>query len=242
MTIRYAIYFCPERDTRLWQLASAWLGYDAASGRSVPPSAEVKLAQQDIDSAISKPARYGFHATLMAPFELASHCSERELRAAVADFCARHRAFTTQLHVRRLHNFLALAPVVSDPDLDMLAEYCLRTFDTFRAPLSRHDCARRDTPDLDDRQRAHLVRWGYPYVLDAFRFHMSLTSALPADRLASVHAALRTLFVDVLRAPVAISGLTLVRQSNRDAPFAWVEQFRFSADLSTPRPYRSAHA
>lgn len=242
MSTRYAIYFCPQPDTPLWRLASAWLGHDAASNRSVSPPERMNLAQDDIDGAIAKAARYGFHATLVAPFELASHRNERELRTAMADFCGRHSAFTTALEVRRLHNFVALVPVVSDPDLELLAEYCLSAFDGFRAPLSSHDHARRDTPDLDDRQRAHLARWGYPYVLDAFRFHMSLTGALPADSLASVQTALRTLFAQVLQAPVAISGLTLVSQPDRDAPFAWVEQFRFCADLSIPRPHRSTHA
>lgn len=242
MTQRYAIYFCPEPESVLWQLGSAWLGRDAATGHEVPPPANLNLSQEDIASVIANPARYGFHATLVAPFELADDCSERELRAAIADFCGRQRTFETPLEVRRLHDFLVLAPVVSDPDIEMLAEYCLRTFDAFRAPLSRHDCARRDTPDLDDRQRAHLARWGYPYVLDAFRFHMSLTSALPADRLAFFHAALRELFADVLRAPVTIAGLTLARQADRDAPFVWVEQFRFGAELSTSAPYRSTHA
>lgn len=242
MSVRYAIYFCPQPDTRLWRLGSAWFGHDAATGRSVSPPERMNLAQNDIDDAIAKPARYGFHATLVAPFELADNCSEGKLHAAIADFCARHSAFTTALEVRRLHNFIALTPVVSDPDLELLAEYCLRAFDDFRAPLSSHDRARRDTPDLDSRQRAHLARWGYPYVLDAFRFHMSLTGALPADRLARVQTALRTLFAQALQAPVAISGLTLVKQADRDAPFAWVEQFRFCADLSIPRPHRRTHA
>lgn len=242
MTSRYAIYYCPERETRLWQLASAWLGRDAATDRHTPPIGHLSLPQDDIDAAIATPSRYGFHATLVAPFELAEHHSEQQLCDALSAFCSNYSPFTTPLEVQRLHHFLALAPFVPDPDLDMLAESCLRAFDVFRAPLSSYDRARRDTPDLSGHQRELLARWGYPYVLDAFRFHMSLTGALPPDTLVHMHSRLRELFSEVLRTPVAISGLTLVKQTDRDKPFKWVRQFSFTADQVVSRPSRNAHA
>jgi hypothetical protein len=31
---------------------------------------------------------------------------------------------------------------------------------------------------LSERQRALLIEWGYPYVFDEFRFHMTLSSSL----------------------------------------------------------------
>ncbi|NMG04965.1 DUF1045 domain-containing protein [Azoarcus taiwanensis] len=242
MTSRYAIYYCPERDTRLWQLASAWLGRDASTDHDTPAIEQLSMPQGDIDTAIATPSRYGFHATLVAPFELADHRSEQQLCDALAGFCSNYTPFTTPLEVQRLHHFLALAPVVPDPDLDMLAESCLRAFDIFRAPLSNYDRARRDTPDLSRRQRELLTRWGYPYVLDAFRFHMSLTGALPPDLLARMQSELRALFSDLLRTPVAIAGLTLVKQTDRDKPFKWIRQCSFTADNVISRQSRSAHA
>ena len=242
MTSRYAIYFCPEPETRLWQVASAWLGRDACTDYDTPPIKHLRLQQDDIDAAVAAPSRYGFHATLVAPFELAEHHSEQHLCDALAGFCNSYSPFTTPLEVQRLHHFLALAPVVPDPDLDMLAESCLRAFDIFRAPLSSYDRVRRDTPDLNRRQRELLTRWGYPYVLDAFRFHMSLTGALPPDLLAPMQSELRALFSDLLRTPVAIAGLTLVKQTDRDKPFKWVRQCSFTADNVISRQSRSAHA
>lgn len=242
MTSRYAIYYCPERETRLWQLASAWLGRDASTDQDTPPIEHLNLPQDDIDTATATPSRYGFHATLAAPFELAEHHSEQQLCDALSGFCSKVSPFATPLEVQRLHHFLALAPVVPDPDLDMLAESCLRAFDIFRAPLSSYDRARRDTPDLSRHQRELLARWGYPYVLDAFRFHMSLTGALSPDILVPMQSELRALFSEVLRTPVAITGLTLVKQLDRGKPFKWVRQFPFTADEVISRPSRSAHA
>lgn len=242
MTSRYAIYFCPERESSLWQLASAWLGRDASTDQDTPPIKHLHLPQDDIDAAVAAPSRYGFHATLVAPFELAEHRSEQHLCNALADFCSSHSPFMTPLEVQRLDHFLALAPVVPDPDLDMLAESCLRTFDIFRAPLSSYDRVRRDIPDLSRRQRELLARWGYPYVLDAFRFHMSLTGALSPEILVPMQSELRALFSEVLRTPVAITGLTLVKQMDRTKPFKWIRQFSFTTDQVISRPNQNAHA
>ena len=34
---------------------------------------------------------------------------------------------------------------------------------------------------VTERQASNLDRWGYPYVFDDFRFHMTLTGPLTAD-------------------------------------------------------------
>ena len=231
MSRRYAIYYCPARDTHLWRQGSAWLGYDAATGRKPPPPDSLELPRHTFETAVTAPARYGFHATLVAPFELADQHSESALCAALTTFCDARHPFAAPLEVQRLDRFLALTPMATDQEacrkLNELAESCVRTFDAFRAPLSEHDRRRRATADLAPRQRAHLARWGYPYVLDAFRFHMSLTGALPTDMLAPMQAVLGRLFDDVLRTPAPIAGLTLVTQPERDSPFTWVRQFPF---------------
>src|SRR6202000_780688 len=47
-----------------------------------------------------------------------------------------------------------------------------------RARPSPDDLGRRLAAPLTERQRALLVEWGYPYVFDEFRFHMTLSNSL----------------------------------------------------------------
>ncbi len=225
---RYAIYYTPAPASALWQLASAWIGYDAHTGRAVSRPEALGVAPDDLTAATANPSRYGFHATLVAPFELAPGLEEDELAETLATFCRHWPAFRATLQVDRIYDFLALVPAHADPRLDTLAAACVRGFDRFRAPLSDADLARRDSPDLSDHERALLKRWGYAHVLDAFRFHMSLTGALPDETLASLQPELAALFADVLRAPVVIDGLSLLKQPDRTAPFRCIARHGFS--------------
>ena len=52
--------------------------------------------------------------------------------------------------------------------LGRLAAACVRDFDSFRAPLSPEELAKRRAVDLTARQEELLVEWGYPYVFDEF--------------------------------------------------------------------------
>ncbi|MBK9441889.1 MAG: DUF1045 domain-containing protein [Comamonadaceae bacterium] len=52
--------------------------------------------------------------------------------------------------------------------------------DDLRAPLSELDLARRQRGLLDARGLALLQRYGYPHVLERFRFHLTLTG--PVDQ------------------------------------------------------------
>lgn len=216
---RYAIYYCPAPETALWQVASAWIGRDSHSDHARARPVGLNLAPDEVAATTANPRRYGFHATLVAPFELTDDSSEADLRAALADFCTTRSAFETRLEVGHIDDFLALVPTRPEPRLDTLAADCLHHFDRFRAPLSDYDLARRDDPDLTPHERDNLRRWGYPWVLDAFRFHMSLTGAVPPAQRDRFAPSLRGLFADVLDLPIAIDGLSLVKQGSRLADF-----------------------
>lgn len=227
MSIRYAIYWTPAPNSALWHLASAWLGRDSHANRSVARPATLDVAPADLATATAHPARYGFHATLVAPFELAAGASEAELVKAVADFCTNSQSFRSALKVDRIHDFLALVPVGSDPRLDALAAACVHAFDRFRAPLSEADLARRSSADLSDRERALLQRWGYAHVLEAFRFHLSLSGALPDEIIARLKPKLTALFDAELQQAVDIDGLSLLKQPDRGGNFHCIARHDF---------------
>ncbi|OYU48755.1 MAG: phosphonate metabolism protein [Rhizobiales bacterium PAR1] len=181
MSPRYAIYLAPEPGTPLWQLGSALLGYDAATGHDLP-FPEVPGIDPDVWRALTEdPRRYGFHLTLKAPFRLADGVTVAGLEEALTAFVAQRQdldgvRFGIEIrHYADGTGFVCLAPAGPAPDLSALEAAVVPHFDHFRAPLSEQEKARRKPATLPERERHYLNRFGYPFVLDAFRPHFSLT-------------------------------------------------------------------
>ncbi len=95
----------------------------------------------------------------------------------------------------------------------------VRSFEPFRAALSKADIARRKPEDLSEVHRANLLRWGYPYVMDEFRFHMTLTGQVVPERQAVIRDLLQETFAAHTGRPIAISGLAVFVERTRGAPF-----------------------
>ena len=156
--------------------------------------------------------RYGFHATLKAPFRLAERFDERDLLSGFDSFCALDRPRPSiRLEVKAVMSFLALCPVEDTPALSGLAEAAVMHFEPFRAPLNSAEIARRLESPLTDPQRGYLARYGYPYVMDEFRFHMTLTGP--------VHFELRERVLEFLRHAFSRSVTTELTSVDRIALF-----------------------
>lgn len=225
---RYAIYFLPEPGSPLAVFGSHWLGRDCATGDIVAQPGVPGLAPETL-AAITESARnYGFHATLKAPFHLKSGWTEVDLRDAMRTSAASLEAFDVGLALRDLGGFLALMMAPSDHRMTELAAACVREFEPFRAALSDRDLERRRKANLSAQQDTLLQRWGYPYVMEEFRFHMTLSKRLPdGPERAAVIAALETLTAEVTAKPASIDAISLVKQDTRDGPFVLVERFPF---------------
>jgi len=179
MTARYALYFAPSLDSPWWRAGTQWLGRCAASGREREQLPVPGVEPAVLRALTADPRRYGFHATLKPPFRLARGARYRDLADALDRFCEKQTAFRIPpLRVAELDGFLALVPSAEEPRLNALAAACVRGLDRFRAPPSASELARRRRTRLPPREDALLRRWGYPYVLDRFRFHLSLTGRL----------------------------------------------------------------
>ncbi|CAN7531375.1 DUF1045 domain-containing protein [Bradyrhizobium sp. LjRoot220] len=223
---RYAIYYVPAPASDLHRFGAAMLGYDAASGDDVPFPAGVVRAEPDWQDLTSDPRKYGFHATLKAPFSLAPCRTETELLAACAAFAATPRAIPViRPVVGSISGFIAVIPADPPAELIRLAADCVSEFDTFRAPLTETDRARRNPSRLTSAQRAYLDRWGYPYVMEEFRFHMTLTGRLDANRLETVMTMLRGSFSTLGLETLAIDRLALFRQDAADSRFRIARQY-----------------
>lgn len=224
---RYALYYAPAIDGALWRFGCATLGYDAFTGVETPFAVPPGCAAQHWPERTAEPRRYGFHATLKAPFELANGRSEGQLRAFARQIAVGRSAVRLAgLKVTALGRFIALTPSEPSPALQSLAFDIVQAFEPFRAPLTPADLERRLASPLTPAERAYLDAYGYPYVGDAFRFHMTLTGALPQDEAAAVAAALTEAYARAVPSgPVAIDRLVLFRQDDRAGRFRIIDAF-----------------
>ena len=229
MSVRYAIYYAPAPGGPLGRRAAAWLGRDAFTGEALERPALTGLEGLDLEALTASPRDYGFHATLKAPFELAGDRSEAELLSFAQGFAARQPAFTAPLATGSLGPFFALRLAVPSRRMQALHAACVRQFDPFRAPLSDFDLARRRKAPLTAEQDERLVAWGYPYVFNDFRFHMTLTDSVrdpaTAERLGQ---ALKVHFAD-LEGPHRFDSIALFKQDDRSSPFHVLARVAFES-------------
>ncbi len=191
------------------------------------PTASHELAP-DWRDLTADPRKYGFHATLKAPLSLATGTTEAELLAACEAFAEAPRAVPViRPIVEAISGFIAVVPASPSGELDQLAATCVREFDRFRAPLTPEDRARRNPARLTPRQYEQLDRWGYPYVMDDFRFHMTLTGRLPAERRAPILAMLQQRFAALDIATLAIDRFALFRQTDAGSRFRIIGSWPF---------------
>lgn len=228
MAPRYAVYFAPSAGGALWRFGSAWLGRDAETGAyPARPPAE-GFAPQRLDELTAEPRRYGFHGTLKPPMALAPGRSEADLLAACAGFAASRTAFEAPPpRLAALGRFLALVPSAPSPELDALAADCVRAFDALRAPLTARELDRRRASGLSDRQDRHLRDWGYPYVMEEFRFHMTLTGGLDAAERERLAVILERLTAPLSVEPLPVDAVALFVQREHGAPFRILARFPF---------------
>ena len=202
--MRAAIYFTPPAGAPLTRAAALWLGRDAFVGDAT------REPDADLDPIVAEPARYGFHATMRAPFRIAEGFDLADVDERLARFAAsRPKVQLPEMALRQLGPFFALVPAAPSEGLAVLEADLLEAFDGLRAPFTEAEIARRKPDRLSERQRAQLDRWGYPHVLEDFRFHMTLTGPVEAERTADVKAALDERFGAYDGAPLQIDSLAV---------------------------------
>lgn len=218
--MRYAIYFTPPKDAALTRAAVRWLGRDAFTGEpfAAVPLGDLTAAELAFHTASAR--RYGFHATLKAPFALAAGQTEAKLVKALDDFAAEVEPVRlAALVARQISGFYALVPEQRSAALDRFAGEIVERFDRFRAPLAERDIARRNPGSLRPEEIKNLHQWGYPYVFDAFRFHMTLTGRVAGTEAERLGAAIDEHFRPFLGASLEIASIALFVESEPGAPF-----------------------
>jgi hypothetical protein len=225
---RYAVYFAPPPDSAAWLLGSQWLGRCAVSGDMRDQPLIEGLTPAALHQLTAAPRRYGWHATLKAPFSLAQGVSETALRTSLGYLAQSLSAFDMPtLEVVQLDDFLALTPDSESANLVAAATACVTQLHHCAAALGGADLQRRRAAGLTARQDALLVRWGYPYVLEEFRFHCSLTGSLAglnAHQIQPVVQSATTFFDSMTR--LRFDTLALFIEPTPGADFMLLEHFK----------------
>jgi putative phosphonate metabolism protein len=219
MSPRFAIYYTPPPASALARFGAGILGYDCFEAVDVPHTKVAGLDAPTLKLATASPRRYGFHATIVPPFHLNS-CDEDDLIDAASRFATRTASIPIgTLTVDTIGDFIALTPAHADPRLQDFAARCLTAFQEFRAPLSNAERERGSQFPLTPRQLELLDQWGYPYVLDEYRFHMTLTGSLPHRERHFLQYSLQRTFVDRAARPVELDAISVMKQDDSAARF-----------------------
>lgn len=227
---RYALYFTPDPASPWWQAGCRWLGRDPANNQalaqpavsSVPPL----LLQQLTDDA----RRYGFHATLKAPFRLAAGFDETHLLQVTAAFSAAQAAFAVPAPVvHPLGHFLALRCGGDAQEINALAMRCVSYFDFLRAAPTDAELTRRRSSQLSPREEQLLQRWGYPYTEEEYRFHLTLTDSLAKvdeDTAYALRRAAEQIFD--LATPLLLDAISVFKEDAPGLPLRQLQRFPFA--------------
>jgi putative phosphonate metabolism protein len=221
MMPRYAVYFSPAITSPWWAFGAGWLGRDECSNLPLAQAEVEGITPQALHAATQEPRRYGFHATLKAPFHLKKNCKESDLIEKLVHLSKQLNPVELgALSVVKMGDFVALVPSVTSAQLSTLAENCVTEIDDMRAPLTEFEIARRNVDSADMRGQFLLEKYGYPHVLERFIFHFTLSGRVtPQD----ADSLIKTVMYPVAQlnqnSPLVLDRLCLFVEDSPGAPF-----------------------
>ena len=218
---RFAIYFIPDH-IELANLGASWLGWDIITGQNVR---QIELNDFDIKKFTEQPKKYGFHATIKAPFIMKGSKRSTELISAFDEFAEICSPVVLEgLEVKKLGDFLAFRPVGSEEKLNSLVANVVEHFDRFRAPLTQKEIVKRRRTKLTTIQEALMKKWGYPFVMSEFQFHITLTGPLCQNDADMAYSAVRSLFGGIIKEPFKVNSLCLAGE-DENGRFHLIKRF-----------------
>ena len=219
---RYAIYAVPDPASPLFLRASRWLGWDsvAAAATQFPQRHELDNPESlDIELITRTPRKYGFHGTVKPPMRLAEGHDEVMLIAKAGKLASTLAPVTIpSLEIAVMGRFVALVPAKPNAGLAALAGSVVTGLDEFRRPSDDTEMETRRAAGLSARQEELLREWGYPYVLDEFRFHMTLSGWQDPDEVPMVQAMLAQWIGPFVAEPLVIERLAIMGEA-KDGQF-----------------------
>mgnify|MGYP003623581865 CR=1 FL=1 len=227
MAGRYAVYYVPHFQSRLYRLGSTLLGRCVDTGKPLPRPDLKSVSAEELALRTRRAWLYGFHGTIVAPFE--TDFDEADLSSALNLIVRDFAPFALSgLRLTIMDgSFMAIEPVFMPEELQALERQCVMSFNRFRRPLGESDLVRREP--LPPKLRNNLIRWGYHLVFDEFKFHLTLTDSLP-ERPEFFLAEVRSYLGPILDQPLIFDRLALFHQPSRTEPFICRQVFLKDAE------------
>ena len=221
MRPRYAVYFSPCITSPWWRFGASWLGRDECHNTHLVQPEIAHITQTEFEHATQEPRRYGFHATLKAPFHLKDNMDVNDLKFRLKTLAAQIQPVELgALSVVQMMGFIALVPQTMSVSLSALAEKCVTELDDLRAPLTAPEIARRRIDPNDTRGQFLLQKYGYPHVLERFVLHFTLSGSVsPQVGGHLVRAALDPIHQLNQNAPLILDRLCLFEEERQGHPF-----------------------
>ena len=217
---RVAIYYAPLPDDPLTRLSASWLGRDPLTNAPVQQPALDGIAE-----ITAEPRLYGFHATLKPPMRLREGTDWFQFLGSVRAMADKIPPFELPpLEVADLRGFLALRETTPCPALQSLADACVEQLDPFRQPPTEAELTRRRKANLSAEQDAMLVRWGYPYVFEAWFFHMTLTRRLSETEKSVILPAAEAWFAPAVSIRRRVQDICVFTQQDPSEAFTLAER------------------
>ncbi|MDR2349246.1 MAG: DUF1045 domain-containing protein [Deltaproteobacteria bacterium] len=218
MRNRLAVYFVPEDDSPLGIFGGRLLGRLPRAGTPVERASFPGPRGRGFERSAEKAGRYGFHATLVAPF--VPRVSEKTVANALKEFSKTRETIRMPGLAPKIMpgRFAALVPGDAVPEsLGKLEKALVETMDEFRDK----SVPPKDRGPLTERQKILMKKWGYPRVLGEFRFHLTLAGDVDENFFRLVGE----LMTPAVLEPFAIDSLSLSRE-DPDGIFRLVGSFR----------------
>jgi len=228
--MRFAIYYAPASSSLLWHIGCQWLSHNDLAGKGIIPDSFSCFTAARLAEITESPRHYGLHGTLKAPFRLVSYRSEEDLHSCLNSFTRQRKPFVTPpLCLRLLNDFFCLCPERRASEIDNLAAECVQVFDEFRAPLNQIELDRRGTGALTEDEKHNLFTWGYPYVMEQFRFHITLTGRIDDEHERELlQTCLGDFFAPVIGKSLTVDGISLFVEPSPGEPFFCSRHYPFS--------------
>lgn len=216
---RYAIYYIPEMDAEFYKSGTKWLGWDVFTGKKIV---------NNKDHITKNARRYGFHGTLYPPFELKSKINFNDFEKSVDQFAKNKKAFDMgKGKITNLDQFIAICFNESEKKLKFFAADCIKYFHKYRKYPSQNELEKRRKIGLTKRQEKNLVEWGYPFVMEEFKFHMTLTGHLQDNEKKLIESKLKKIFISSFNNPIKFNSICLLGE-DADNFFHFINRFYLS--------------
>ena len=179
---RVAIYFLPKKNSSLENFGKNLLGRDINKKKKISLTRRQKYFISrgftffdELKDYCEQPAKYGFHATLKAPFRLKRNVKTKNFYDVISHIAAQHSRFKIKgLKIVYSKKFTFITSRKPNKLLRNLENDLVKHLDTFRAELNKTEIKKRIPDSLTFKQNKYLKEWGYPFVFDQFKFHMTL--------------------------------------------------------------------